>query len=99
MGQKFNSNNIEIQSTLNVEFFAQYIFSHISRRNLDARKFDVNDNYNHNRKIEFTGMCVKIKKTRMYASWGLMRENVAAGKYLHLQYAPSGLNSGKLDKK
>ena len=36
-------------TTVNVEIFARYIFSHISRRALDARKFDVSENYNHNR--------------------------------------------------
>ena len=35
--------------TVNVEIFAQYIFSIISRRALDARTFDVSENYNHNR--------------------------------------------------
>ena len=35
--------------TVNVEIFAQYIFLRISRRALDARKFDVSENYNHNR--------------------------------------------------
>ena len=34
---------------MNVEIFAQYIFSRISRRALDARKFDVSENYNQNR--------------------------------------------------
>ena len=29
--------------------FAQYIFSRISRRASDARKFDVSENYNQNR--------------------------------------------------
>ena len=36
------SNRI-IQSTENVETFAQYIFSRISRKASDARKFDVNE--------------------------------------------------------
>ena len=35
--------------TVNVEIFAQYIFSRISRMALDAQKFDVSENYNHNR--------------------------------------------------
>ena len=35
--------------TVNVEIFAQYIFSCISRRPLDARKFDMSENYCHNR--------------------------------------------------
>ena len=35
--------------TVNIEIFAQYIFSRISRRAIDARKFDVSENYNHNR--------------------------------------------------
>ena len=36
-------------NTVNVEFFAQYIFSRILRMALDARKFDVCENYYHNR--------------------------------------------------
>ena len=35
--------------TVNVEIFAQYIFSLISRRDLNARKLDVSENYNCNR--------------------------------------------------
>ena len=34
---------------VNVEIFAQYIFSRILRRVLDASKFEVNDNKNHDR--------------------------------------------------
>ena len=34
---------------VNVEIFAQYIFSRISHRAVDARKFDVSENYYHNR--------------------------------------------------
>ena len=33
--------------TVNVEIFAQYIFSRISRRALDARKYDVSEKMNH----------------------------------------------------
>ena len=36
-------------NTVNVEIFAQYIFSRISRRALNARKLDVSENYNCNR--------------------------------------------------
>ena len=32
--------------TVNVEIFAQYIFSHISRMVLDARKYDVSEKIN-----------------------------------------------------
>ena len=32
-------------TTVNVEIFAQYIFSRITRRALDARKFDVSENF------------------------------------------------------
>ena len=35
--------------TVNVEIFAQYIFSRISRRAVDERKFDVSVNYYHSR--------------------------------------------------
>ena len=34
--------------TVNVDIFARYIFSLISRRALAARKFDVSENYHHN---------------------------------------------------
>ena len=34
-------------NTVNVEIFAQYIFSLISRRALDARKYDVSEKMNH----------------------------------------------------
>ena len=36
-------------NTVNVDIFAQYIFSRISHRALDARKFDVSEKYYHNR--------------------------------------------------
>ena len=35
--------------TVNLEIFVQYIFSRISCRPLDARTFDVRENYYHNR--------------------------------------------------
>ena len=35
--------------TVNVEIFAQYIFSRISRRSLAARKYDVSEYINHYR--------------------------------------------------
>ena len=35
--------------TVNVDIFAQYIFSRISRRALDARKFDASENHYHKR--------------------------------------------------
>ena len=37
----------EIPHTVNVEIFAQYIFSRISRMALCARKYDVSENLNH----------------------------------------------------
>ena len=36
-------------TTVNVEIFAQYIFSRISRMTLDARKYDVSENLNYYR--------------------------------------------------
>ena len=39
--------------TVNVEIFAHYLFSRISRRALDARKYDVSENKIH---IKFTYM-------------------------------------------
>ena len=38
-----------IINTVNVQIFAQYIFSRISRRALDARKYDVSEKMNHYR--------------------------------------------------
>ena len=37
------------RSAVNVEIFAQYTFSRISRRALDARKFYASENSNHKR--------------------------------------------------
>ena len=44
--------------------FAQYIFSRISCRAIDARKFDVSENYNHNRTntIKWYAHARKLKK-------------------------------------
>ena len=39
--------SLKFMNTVNVETFAQYIFSRISRRALDARKYDVSENINH----------------------------------------------------
>ena len=36
-------------TNVNVDIFAQYIFSRILRRALDAQKFDVSENYHHKR--------------------------------------------------
>ena len=57
--------------TVNVEIFAQYIFSHISHRALGSQTFDVSKNYNHKR----------TNRIKWYE-----RENLAARKYLRLQY-------------
>ena len=38
-----------VKYTVNVEIFARYIFSFISRKAVEARKFDVSENYYHNR--------------------------------------------------
>ena len=65
--------------TVNVEMFTKYILSRISPRTLNTRKFDVSENYHHNR----------TNRINWY-----MRENVTtrkcllmldARKYLHLQ--------------
>ena len=37
--------NYKLTCTVKVTIFAQYIFSHISRRVLDAQKFDVSENF------------------------------------------------------
>ena len=43
------SQNMGSCHTVNVEIFAQYIYSCISRMALDARKYDVSDNLNYYR--------------------------------------------------
>ena len=43
------ANPIYIHTTVNVDIFAQYIFSRISRRALDERKYDVSEKMNHYR--------------------------------------------------
>ena len=62
---------------VNIEIFAKYIFSCILCRVLDVHKFDVNGNFNYDR--------TNIIKSHDKASWGLICENLAAQKYLHLQ--------------
>ena len=52
--------------TVNVEIFAQYIFLRISRRAVDARKFDVSEKYYYSRRDRINMMCTKIK-IREYA--------------------------------
>ena len=42
-------NHVLILATVNIEIFAQYIFSRISRRALDARKYDVSEKMKHYR--------------------------------------------------
>ena len=52
---------------MNVEIFAKNIFLHISHRAVDARKFDVSENYIIIiEQIELTGIFPKIK-IREYA--------------------------------
>ena len=45
----YRPNSIHILYTVNVEIFAQYIFSRISRRVLEAQKYDVSEKINHYR--------------------------------------------------
>ena len=63
----------------------QYIFSRILCRALDARKYNVSENCNHNRtnKIDWY---VHGNLTTQYAVKGLMRQNLTAQEYLGLQY-------------
>ena len=49
LGQIYIILRLSQSNTVKVEILAQYIFSRISRMALDARKFDVSENYNHNR--------------------------------------------------
>ena len=61
------------------KFCAVHIYSRISRRALHARKYYVSENKNHIRthRIDW---CENM--TTRHASYGLMRENLAARKYL-----------------
>ena len=47
-------------TTVNVEIFAQYIFSRISHKVLDGQKFNMSEKINHYRAIELTTICAKI---------------------------------------
>ena len=69
----------------------QYIFLHISRRALDARKFDVHENYNHNRTNRIKWY-VRKNEPSEYAYWGLMRKNLGVRKYLGKQYTVSNIS-------
>ena len=73
----WRSEMLRFVRTVNIEIFAQYIFSRILCMALDVHKFDVNGNFNHKR--------TNIIKPHGKASWGLICENLAAQKYLHLQ--------------
>ena len=46
--------------TVNVEMFAQYIFSRISRRVLGAQKYDVSEKIIIIGQVEITAICAKI---------------------------------------
>ena len=70
-------------NAVNVEIFAQYIFSRISHRALDARKYDVSEKIIIGQ-IEILIRCAKICP-RENVTWGLMRKNLAARKYLRSQ--------------
>ena len=58
---------LTLACTVNVAIFAQYIFSRISRWDLDARKFDVSENYNHNRTNIRKFSCAKISTFTVYS--------------------------------
>ena len=69
--------------TVNVEIFAQNICSRISRSALDARKYDVSEKMKHYRSNRIN------YEMRENVTKGFMRENLAARKYLCLQYSTS----------
>ena len=78
----FNIQQNSFLSIVNIEIFAQYIFS---CRVLDAQRFDMSENYNHNRTTRIYCYVRKNVITRIYPQ-DLMRENLAVRNYLHLQY-------------
>ena len=56
----YGAGNISVINTVNVDIFAQYIFSRIWCRVLDARKYDVSEKINCYSLIELTGRCAEI---------------------------------------
>ena len=69
--------------TVNVEIFVQYIFSRILRMVSDARKYDVSKNINH---FRLKGIRYKMRENISAQKCHLMRENLAARKYVRSQY-------------
>ena len=87
-----------LRHTVNVYIFAQYIFSHISRRVLDARKYDVSEKINHYNSDRINYRMRENWSTRKYnILYSLMREHLAARKYLRSQYLVGTKLSGISD--
>ena len=49
LGKVRSIQNHVMGHTVNIEIFGQYIFSHISRRSLNARKDDASESIHHDR--------------------------------------------------
>ena len=69
------------QNTVNVEIAAQYI----SRRALDARKYDVSEKINYNSTNKINCYLCEYLITQKCLLKGLMLKNLAAQIYLSLQ--------------
>ena len=74
--------------TVNVEIFAQYLSSRISRRALDAQKFDVSENYYHN-STNRINLYVRESLTSQICLLGLDAQKFSCVKILRLQYKVS----------
>ena len=70
--------------TANVDIFAQYIFSCISRRALDARKLDVRENCYYNRTTRMNWYARENLTTRI-ALLIINARKFSCAKYLRLQ--------------
>ena len=68
-----------------LEISAQYTFSRFSRMALCARKYDVSEKINQTRTKRTNSYLREILVARK-CLLGLMREDLAARKYLRLQY-------------
>ena len=74
-----------IITTGNVEMFAQYIFSRISRRVLYARKYNLSEKINHNKSNRINCyMRENLPKQKWHI--GLGARKFSCAKYLRLQY-------------
>ena len=70
--------------TVNIDIFAQYLFSHISRMVSDVRKYDVSENLDNYRLDRISYRLHENMSTRKYHI-GLDEQKFSSAKYLHSQ--------------